>query len=382
MSGRAGDDAALALSAEASDHARSVATYANAAPSRRALRRGRLLSSNGYLDTVTFGFVSPNASHVSRGENRECTTIRLIPYGDAEDAALLTRTDAEGRSLVGPLDGSPGLVASRRVASDDKTAALVPRMVGPAGPAYHVVISRLGGVLVCASLDDVTDPAAPLAVDVAYESALAADESEWLGGPPGSFSELKMTAAQADSLAVTLAKLYVAYPSIARDPVVASNAGPSVTRLDFTGGDWRDWPAPQGPGATRATPAGAASVVGPFDLGAEVFERPGTAVPNTSRATMASAVTRADTLGQRSELLGNYARAAGADRARAMQAVSRREFYVQRVTSAQAQAGDAGAAAASAAATSPSGPRPVTNSGPWTYDFETGRWQDENLSPY
>lgn len=382
MSGRAGDDAALALSAEAADHARSVATYANATPSRRALRRGRLLSANGYLDTVTFGFVTPNAAHVSRGENRACSTIRLVPYGDAEDAALLARTDAEGRGRVGPLDGTPGLVASRRVGSDDKTAALVQRIVGPAGPAFHVVISRSGGVLICASLDDVTDPAAPLAVDVAYEAALAADEAEWLGGPPGAFSELRLTSAQADSLAVTLAKLYCAYPAIARDPVVVPSTVFSLTRLDFTGAAWRDWPAPQGPGEDRATPAGAAAAVGPFDLGTEVFERPGTEVPNTHRATMASAVTRADTLGQRSELLGDYARAAGADRARAMQAVSRREFYVQRVTSAQAQAGDAGAAAAAAAATAPSGPRPVTNSGPWTYDFETGRWQDENQSPY
>lgn len=382
MSGRAGDDAAAALSAEASDHVRAVAVYANASPSRRALRRGRLLSGNGYLDTVTFGFVSPNAAHVSRGENRACTSIRLVPYGAVDDVALLGRTDGEGRAKVGPLAGLDGFVASRRIADDDKTALLVPRIVGATGPAFHVAISRLGGVLICASLDDVTDPTAPLAIDVAYESAVAAYEAEWLAGPPSSLVELKMTQAQADSLAVTLAKLYVAYPSIARDPVVVWNAGPAVERLDFTGAAWRDWPAPQGPGADRATPAGVAASLGAFDLATEVFERPGTSVPSTSRALMASAVTRADTLGQRSELLGNYARAAGADRARAMQAVSRQEFYVQRVTSSQAQANDAGAAAAAAAATTPSGPRPVTNSGPWTYDFVTGRWQDENQSPY
>lgn len=380
MSGSAADDASSVLASEASDHARSVATYANATPSRRSLRHGRLLSANGFLDSVTFGFVSPNASHVSRGENRECASIRLLPYGAMDDIALLARTDADGRRHVGPLEGNPGYVASRRVAEDDKTAALVPRITGAAGPAYHVVISRSGGVLVCASLDDVTDPRAPLAVDVAYESAVAAYETEWLAGPPSTLVELKMTAPQADSLAVVLGKLYAAYPSIARDPTVVWPPGTAPERLDFTGAAWRDWPTPQS--AATDTPSAVAGRLPPFDLATEVFERPGTEVPRTGRATMASAVTRADTLGQRSELLGDYARVAGADRARAMQAVSRGEFYVQRVVSAQAQSDDAGASAAMAAAAAPSGPRPVSNSGPWTYDFVTGRWQDALLSPY
>lgn len=378
MTGKAGDDAASVLTAEANDHARSVATYANASPSRRALRRGRLLSANGYLDTVTFGFITPNAAHVSRGENRACSSVRLIPYGATDDVALLTRTDAEGRARVALVDGLPGFVGSRTRGGDEKTAALVPRVVGAAGPAYHVVVSRLGGVLVCASLDDVTDPAAPLAVDIAYESEVVAYEAEWLGGQPGSFVELKLTADQADSLGVTLAKLYTAYPAMARDPVVVWNASQSVTHLDFTGNEWRDWPSSRGQG----TPAVAAASIGAFDLATEVYETPGTEVPRTGRAVMASAVTRADTLGQRSALLGDYARTAGADRAQAMQAVSRREFYVQRVTSAQVQADAAGAAAASAAATTPSAQRVVTHSGPWTYDFTTGRWQDESLSPY
>lgn len=251
-----------------------------------------------------FTFSPDDVREIRRNLMRAFLTVLgiVIGVGAVDDVALLGRTDGEGRAKVGPLAGLNGFVASRRIADDDKTALLVPRIVGVAGPAFHVAISRLGGVLICASLDDVTDPAAPLAIDVAYESAVAAYEAEWLAGPPSSLVELKMTQAQADSLAVTLAKLYVAYPSIARDPVVVWNAGPAVERLDFTGAAWRDWPAPQGPGADRATPSGVASSLGAFDLATEVFERPGAVVPNTARASMASAVTRADTLGQRSEL--------------------------------------------------------------------------------
>lgn len=380
MSGTAADTVASVLSAEAADHVRSVATYSNAAPSRRALRRGRLLSSFGYLDDVSFGFVSPNPSLISRGENRECSTIRLTPYGAREDAALLLRTDAAGRNLVGPLEGTSGYVVSRRILEDDKTAALVRRLASTTGPAYHVVISRSGGVLICASLDDVTDPRAPLAVDIAYEAAVLAREEEWRAGPPATLEEMSLTRAQADSLAVTLSKLYTAYPSIARDPVLMPVEGPPFTRLDFTQASWRTWATPQPP--ADVTPASAANSVGTFDLALEVFERPGTEVPRTGRATTAAAITQADTLGERSQLLGDYARTAGSDRARAMQAVSRREFYVQRVISAHAQADDAGAAAAGAAAAAPSGARTVTNSGPWTYDFLTGRWQDDEKSPY
>lgn len=377
MSERSGDAVANALSAEAADHTRAVAVYANALPSRRALRRGRLLSSIGYLDTVTFGFVQPNASLISRGENRACSSIRLIAYGAAEDAALLKRTDIEGRARVSQLQGT-NFVASRRVAEDDKTARLVSRLISSAGPAFHIVISRSGGVLVCASLDDVTNPETPLSIDIAYESAVCAPLDQWQAGQPNQLTELKFTQAQADSLSVTLAKVYAAYPGVSKDPVIVWFAGSGVTQLDFTASSWRE----NGPTEGAITPAQLADSLEAFDLGSEVFEVPGSSIPNINRATIAAAVTQADTLGQRSELLGDYARAAGSDRARAMRALTRREFYVQRVTSTQAQSAEAGAAASAAAATAPSGPRTVTNSGPWTYDFETGRWQDDNLSPY
>lgn len=358
------EEVAAVLSAEAADHARSVAAYANASPSRRALRRGRLLSSNGLRESVTFGFVSPNAALVSRGENRACATVRLVPYGVAEDADLLRRTDAEARLAVAPLAGSPGYVASRRVADDDKTAALVGRMTSPQGPAYHAVVSR-AGVLICASLDDVVDPASPLSVDVAYESAVGAPEVEWLAGPPGTLVQLGLTDDQADSIAVLLAKLYAAYPTMAQPPTPVWTYGTLAEQANFLD--------------DLMSRVGA---VGPFDLASEVFEAPGTPAPRTGRSTAAAAVTLADTMGERSPLLGDYARLAASDRSRAMQATTRREFFVQRINSTHAQAEEAGTAAATAAAASPSVPRSVSNAGAQTYDFTTGRWQDENRSVY
>lgn len=369
-------DFAAALTAIASDNARSTAYYGNAR-GRPGVRRTRIVSSVGFMEGIRLTRVAPHATHVSRGEDRDVKRVVVQLYGLQEDARVLASAEAEDRNRVRDYDGLHVVVGD--IDEGSKTLTELERMTGEQGPARHFLISRRGDLYIGAAIDDSVDPAYEDAVVIGLEAACAVPNGAFTERRVVEVLELPHTREQMDSFGVLLAKLRTAYPSIEReieDPGVSS-----LTKFNFTENAWRevspfdhtlsDWAGVDAVGEALA-----------LDLATEVFETPG-AQPRAARAVAELALGEADTIGARSELLSQYAVAAGLDRSSAMQAATRQEFFVQRIHRAQAATQEASAGAARVqGATQVQTLTPPANVSPFVYDFATGRWQSGRQLPF
>ncbi len=371
------------LSGLSADHSRSAGYYGNVvgSPGPNSAPR-RVLSAIGFLESTQYQLVAPNATHVSRSEtDRSCASIRILPYGLREDATVLLSPVQQERRRIDAY--ALGNVCVQDIDTTRKTVQVIERMVGAQGPAYHFIVDRRGGLYVCATLDDITDPTSPLSIDIALEGALVTPEKSWRAGRVTTLFELPLTPRQSDTLATLIAKLWTAYPPITRDftptgvNVVYQDLPHQTELFNFTDGAWRT--ASEFDHANSDIPGilGAARNQLNFDLATDVFVSPSSRV-RAVRAVAATAVYHADTVGARSMLLGQYAALAGLERSQSMQTVSRREFFVQRLAEAQTDALHAANAASTTANAGPTSPTPpVTNTAPSVFDFSTGRWQDD-----
>lgn len=369
-------DFAAALSAIAGDHARSTAYYGNAR-GRPGVRRARVVSSVAFMEGVRLTRVAPHETHVSRGEDRVVARAVVQLYGLQEDARLLASTEAEDRNRVRDYDGLH--VTGDDLETGAKTLAQLELMVGERGPARHFLVSRRGDLYIGAAIDDSVDPAYEDAVVIGLEAACAATRASHDARRVTELLELPHTREQMDTFGVLLAKLRTAYPAIERE--IEDPGVPALTKFNFTENAWREV-SPFDHALSDWASVNAIGEMLSLDLATEVFDRPG-ARPRAARAVAELALGEADTIGARSELLSQYAVAAGLDRSSAMQAATRQEFFVQRIHRAQAatQEASAGAARVQAATQVPT-ITPPANVSPFVYDFSTGRWQSGRQLPF
>lgn len=375
------------LTRVSADRSRTIAYYGNARPRPgRSPRAAHIISDTGFLVDAVYSLLAPNPSHVTRGTgDRACTSITLHSYGGAADIDAILRTR---RTVAGPEAGAVmSAECNDATYAPAKTQRLIEQITGDTGPAYHFVVTRRGDVLVCALLDDtvVASPAADRAttIDIAVETAFAAPAVSWEAGNVSQIDEMPYTDAQLDTLAVLIAKLLVAYPSITLETMRhIQPALPSPARhWNFSANAWNaDGASPFD--HTRSDLPGFANVVmgqRDFDLATEVFEVPASSGPVAGRAEAISAVDSVDTLSARSVVLGAYAEIAGLERSHAMQATTRRQFFVQRIGQAHQQVHTAAATAQQVATTGVAAPdQSVGNTDPYRYDYATGIWLDNS----
>lgn len=396
------------------DRRRTVAQYANVEARPGASQvPARLLGDIGFLERTAFIYGQANAANFVMGlddEARAVTQIGLLAYGHEEDyrrltssaledRILRTKSGATGALLYPDKSGELSLVIpaycdiDREAVSVDKTNLLVQRAGSVQGPAPHVAISRSGDVIVFLSADAV--PAIEGGVTngfyVAMETCLAIPRVDHNARQFSRVFELPFTEAQLLSLAVLLAKLYTAFPSIPR--LFTRDAGPTVEGLWYRlVPDLGITPAnfasvlPQDPaeyfGDVYPTESSLDAFVreqGSFDLGREVWRPSSLGRPTTGRQTARTAIASADTMGERSTLLGAYAAIAADERAEEMQGTLRSQIFIQRRRAAH-QDSDAAAEQATttvqAADALTTTTTPAINTSSATYDFTTGRWGD------
>lgn len=337
-------------------------------------------ASGGWLSDVGFYVARPFAYALADTSNlmpapedpREVTEIEFVLYGVKRDAerlvssAPLRTTRASGATGIAPFPTDAGYVGAADLGDDtivaEKTTSLLARIRSAgSGDAYHVVVARNGAVYVAASVaQEVASEGAVGKVRVAVEGAAyrLRTATEILDVPP--------TQAQLESLAVVVAKLRAIYPGIplsyqirAEEPVAA------ITTL------W--WDRVE---QARSDFEALVTNEGVYDASAEVFRA---APPAQSQRAEAQIVLgHTETLGESSLVMAAYADIAAADRSEQMQQPGRVRHFVQRARTSLQDADHSGEAAGHVAAADSFTPviAPATNTGPFVYNYRTGRWGD------
>lgn len=194
------------------------------------------------------------------------------------------------------------------------------------------------------------------------ESGLSILQSRYTARNYTEFLETSFTENQLFQLSVLVAKLKTIYPTISYD-----------YRFNFTG-------------ATKTNFINNNEIndlilaQGSFDAATEIFIVPQSRPVSTGRAVARTAIAQVDTMGALSPIMGNYVDIAAPERASDIAFTQRRQIFVERVRTAHREAENAaqGAQTASAAAelSGDNTEVPAINTGPQTYDFETGLWGD------
>lgn len=378
MTGQAATVVSQAVNAEAQERRTRARVYLNAAaPDTRS--QGRWLSEVGFLDTspVSYAEMSPsNFVPADDPEGREINQIYLVPYGLERDAALLSgarptryrSSRRQGTNGTAPFPGAQGLTGASDLdeagASQAKTLAVLAALrQADGGPGYHAVVTRAGAVYLCGPADVSVSP-----VEDADNAFCVAVESAVTRGPEGQLAEATWTGAQLDALAVLVAKLRAAYPSLLLDEETGVRLVDRETRPDGLAA----WFAGDAP----ATFTQRVADLGEFDAATEVFRR--SPPPSARRAEAQVAVGTADTAGESSRVLAAYVGLAAAERSHGVSELSRANVFVQRARVAHVS-GDEGAEEAAHAGAAdqlvPTFPE-VVGYEPHVYNFATGRWGD------
>lgn len=348
-------------------------------------RPGAWLSEIGFLASAPFAYAEADDTNLlpAPGEPRSITRVEIQLYGAARDYQRLTSTlavdqverstRAPGQAGVAPYPGVPGYLGAGDLGSDTSVAEKTAWLLGAmrtvnSGTAYHAVITRAGAVYVTAPLDR------PVLVGDAPDTsvAVAVEGACYRPRDGASAVDAPLTEAQLTSLAVLVAKVHAAHPGI----TLAWGEG-----LRFSGGTEGPVSGTE-PWFTRSADARTAFLArvereGAYDVATEVFLR--NPPPPSRRAEAQVAIGHVDTAGESSLLLGAYAEIAAEDRAASMQENPRTRYFVARARAAHREA-DASAEAAARAASAPAlatPPAPATNTGPFVYDYATGRWGDQ-----
>ena len=348
-------------------------------------RHGAWLSEIGFLASAPFAYAEADDTNLlpAPGEPRLISRVEIHLYGAARDYQRLTSqlavdrversTRSPGQAGVAPYPDVQGYLGAGDLGDDttvpEKTARLLGAMRAVnSGTAYHTVITRAGAVYVTAPLDR------PVLVGDAPDSSVAvAVEGACYRPREGATAvDAPLTEAQLVALAVLVAKVRAAHPGVA----LAWGEG-----LRFSGGAEGPVSGTE-PWLTRSADARAAFIArvereGAYDVATEVFLR--NPPPPSRRAEAQVAIGHVDTAGESSLLLGAYAEIAAEDRAASMQENPRTRYFVSRARAAHREA-DASAEAAAHAAAAPAlaaPPAPATNSGPFVYDYLTGRWGNQ-----
>lgn len=399
------DAVAQVLARVAADTRRTVAYYGNVRGlPGRSRRPRRLLSETGFPAERTFSYVVPAPAHVrAHDPPRTVTSVTLHPYGLADDLRRLTSSRAADRRVrtagtntgtgVAPLATDATFLVAGNVLPDTsapaKTASLIEAVVtARRGPAYHFVVTRRGDIIVAAVLDDETAASrsnAATTIDVALEGAFAIRRTDHEARRfDGTLYELPYTPTQMLTLSVLIVKLRTVYPAVpttlgtglVNDYRVADYRG--APALNFSNGAWRNGGSPFDH-ALSDVPAFVTNLgtIPPFDLATQVFQPDQAPTPVATRTVAQTAIGQADTVGEQSVLLANYAALAGPERANAMQSAPRVRFFVERLNMAVRDAHGASNSAADTAEGGRVDPlTPATNVDPHVYDFTTGRWGD------
>ncbi len=339
---------------------------------------GGWLSEIGFYASRPFAYAQADTSNLmpAPDDPREVTGVELVIYGLKRDAdrlsatsgadALIRATRASGATGRAPFPGAADYLGAADLADDSslpaKTSSLLARIrTSGSGEAYHAVVTRAGAVYITASVaQEVAAEGGVGKVRVAVEGAAYKLRSggDLLDAPP--------TQAQQETLAVLVAKLRAIYPGLplsylirVEEPVPALGAlwwtRTSQAALDFEA---------------------LVTNEGVYDASSEVFRsRP----PATShRAESQIALGHVDTLGESSLILAAYSDIAAADRSEQMQEPGRVRHFVQRARTSLQDADHSGEAAGHVAAADSFAPviAPATNSGPFVYNYRTGRWGD------
>lgn len=360
--------------------------------------RARWLSDVGFLLEAPFSYERCHLSHlraVNPGERRDVTRIVLVPYGLRRDYLRLTSTAPEelrvhlgrqpgrtgraaypGSSLAVPLHGAADLEDDTSCLAKTQHVLAMLRDPGQ-GPGYHAVIGRNGAVYINAPLDFIVSPVpdTDAAVCVAMESAAVRVVSS------GEVLEAPWTAPQLVSLSVMLNKLGTAYmgqvPDAVGNPgiqyvVSERDSVPSAVLRNLVEG--ATGPAPLDYESVR--PAAVLQRLGEelsLDPATELFRR--TPPTESSRGRVRNEISRRNTAGANSLILGAYADIAAQDRASDLAARDRRAVFVRRAQTSHREAEEA---AAEAARLNPTRLEPVIpeaqNVGPHAYDYATGTW--------
>lgn len=399
------DAVSQALSRLAADTRRQTAYYGNVRglPGSSARPR-RLLSDFGFPDNRSFSYVVPaTALVVPHDPPRPVSTVTVHPYGLDSDLRRLTsrrpadrRVHTSGGDAVGgvrPLADNADVYVSAALEDDTyapaKTARLLNNLTSArVGPAYHFIISRRGDIIVGAVLDHETTASAEdgdVTVDVALEGAFALRRADHEANRyDRALIELPYTPLQVLVLSVLIAKLRTAYPTVpaALGTGIRYDWRGDLYRLapqlNFSSGAWRgvspfDHSLSDDPAFSHNL-----TTVAPFDLATQVFLTDQTPPPVATRSVAQTAISTADTAGEQSVLLANYATLAGPERANAMQSAPRVRFFVERINAASRDADNASGSSADTAAAGQRNPlTPAASPDASTYDFQTGRWSDD-----
>jgi hypothetical protein len=400
------DDVSQALSRVAADTRRTTAYYGNlrGAPGA-SLRPRRLVSEFGFPEGFSFSYVAPATAHVTPHDApRNVTSFTLHPYGLLDDVARLTSSTAADRrshtagngrtSGVAAYPADARLLMSAELESDTyaprKTTRAIEALVTAArGPAYHFLVTRRGDLFVGALLDHATTAShdnAETTIDIALEGAFVVRREDHARQRfDARLVELPYTPDQLLTLTTLIAKLRTAYSAVPAtldggilydyDPARYLNA----PKYNFSNGAWRGASLFDHGLADAPAFLTNLALVPPFDLATQVFLTDRTPPPVATRAVAQTAISQADTVGQQSVLLANYATLAGPERSAAMQQTPRAQFFVQRANMAVRDADGAGNSSANVAeAGRRASPGPATGVEPHTYDFTTGRWSDDH----
>lgn len=335
---------------------------------------GGWLSDVGFYVARPFAYARADTSNLMPvpEDPREVTEIEFILYGVRRDAERLSastplRTSrATGATGIAPFPTDAEYVGAADLSDDttvaEKTTALLARIrsVG-SGDAYHAVVMRNGAVYVTASVaQEVASDGGVGKVRVAVEGAAyrLRTATETLDAPP--------PRAQLESLAVVVAKLRAVYPGVpVRCLIRSEESVAAITTL------W--WDRVE---QARADFEALVTNEGVYDAAAEVFRA---APPAQSQRAEAQIVLgHTETLGESSLVMAAYADIAAADRSEQMQQPGRVRHFVQRARTSLQDADHSGEAAGHVAAADSFTPviAPATNTGPFVYNYRTGRWGD------
>lgn len=416
----ASDALSRALTQLSNDRRRTVAHYGNVTGREgSSLIPRRLLSDTGFFTDTQFSYIAAAASNLTiLADPRKPDRIVFRPYGIREDLQRLLSTEGQDRvERTDALLGGTGIThypaSTDFVMSADLDAGTVglqktlnvARQVTDqrGGPAYHAIINRRGDIIICASIDDETSATPDLgevSIDVALETAIVMSRDDHFDQRNTNLIEIPFVDVQLTTLAVFIAKLRTAYPSIPATIVKeARSAGLSylwtqeeqqryvnfgLRPLNFSSGSWRNQDHRFDYTTTDDIQfLGRIVNQGAFDLATEVFRSDQQAPPTSAREIARTAIGTVDTAGAQSVYLGAYASVAAQDRNADLQSMTRRQIFVQRAGVAHHDADSAseqaGAVTEGAEATDEESNTPVVSTGPHVYDFAEGLWLDQPI---
>jgi hypothetical protein len=401
-----------ALTRLANDRRRRVTQYANLTP-----RPGsgtipqRLLSDIGFLEALQFSYINANPAHVTPPDDdnpRDIRQIVLCAYGLQLDAARFSARNTVIRTVRGPgisglapFAALPDVLVSAELTEETYSVQkndVVRRNMTQRrnGPAYHFLIDRNGGIAVGPALDyrtSVVPARSEHGIFIGLEGALGIARTDFEAGRTDAFFELPYTSLQLLTLAILLAKLFTAYPTIPRTistptdgttPALiytASTLAGELTHRNFSNGAWKN--TEHNGFDYSATDDSALSVSimneGNFDLATEIFRPAQAPRAIAARDVARTAIGTVDTAGAQSLFLGAYISLAAPERANDIETQTRRQIFIERLRSTHTEADDTGALAAEVAeggvSLTPIHPT-VTNIEPHTYNYTTGLWGD------